>query len=679
MASSEANSATPLNSISLNVQRQSNIQDKSMNHHNMANSIVKHVKITINNHDVLPGEEDDDDDNKDEEGSTEVTKVEKNESRSISSQSTSSSGTDGTDIVKLGRSKDSPTLTSKKLVALFIGDLDEKVTEKNLRDTFNKFDSFVSAKICIDSNTKKSLGYGYLNFSNEEDAERVIEEFNYIPIFGREVRIMPSLRNSFYRKNIGTNVFFSNLPLENLALTTRVFYDAFKKYGKILSCKLDRRKNIGFVYFEKDSAAKQAIAEYNGKEFYGNNILCGIHFDRNVRKSPEFEKRKARLEDMTLVKESLVMDNNQEIPSGSKMKGPHPNAVFIKNLPLNPDSDLLLDYFSQIGPVKSIFTSNVSKLNSAWAFITFKKGSDAQDAIDSLNHSQLLGRTIELSRAQKNFQTDIDAANAGAGNNSGGTTRSNDSDPCSTQHSSSYKLTVYLSSLSSICSEQFLQCFCAEERIKTKRISIRFYDEATLTFSGFVQCQTRNDANRLFELLNNKLLGDSTVKASWKPSKEAKPINTAVATVPITPHLKLQQHNHKKPTTSVNIRREPYIYRAPAPEYRGYNPLKNKMLQQQVLMAPLNVKAVAKDPNAKEALAALKKEVRRYIDFLKFPLATREQNLSIISKYILEVFYQNRVEAITRVLLMKQNHNYFERQFQEQVEESIAQLGLEGR
>ncbi|AMD22145.1 HGL195Cp [Eremothecium sinecaudum] len=676
---SEANSATPLNSISLNVQRQTNVQDKAISHHNVANSIVKHVKITINNHDVSPGEEDDDEDedNKDDEVATDIVKLDKNESRSISSQSTNSSGTDGTDIVKLGRSKDSPTLTSKKLVALFIGDLDEKVTEKNLRDTFNKFESFVSAKICIDSNTKKSLGYGYLNFSNEEDAERVIEEFNYIPVFGREVRLMPSLRNSFYRKNIGTNVFFSNLPLENLALTTRVFYDAFKKYGKILSCKLDRRKNIGFVYFEKDSAAKEAIAEYNGKEFFGNNILCGIHFDRNVRKSPEFEKRKARLEDMTLVKESLVMDNNQEIPSGSKMKGPHPNAVFIKNLPLNPDSDLLLDYFSQIGPVKSIFTSNVSKLNSAWAFITFKKGSDAQDAIDSLNHSQLVGRTIELSRAQKNFQTDIDAANAGSSSNAAGSAKSTDSDG-SPQHNSSYKLTVYLSSLSSICSEQFLQCFCAEERIKTKRICIRFYDESTLTFSGFVQCQTRNDANRLFELLNKKLLGDSTVKASWKPCKEAKPINTAVAAAPAASQLK-PPNSHKKPAAPVNIRREPYIYRAPAPEYRGYNPLKNKMLQQQVLMAPSNAKPVVKDPNSKETFVALKKEVRRYIDFLKFPLATREQNLNIISKYILEVFYQNRIEAITRVLLMKQNHNYFERQFQEQVEESIAQLGLEGR
>lgn len=131
-----------------------------------------------------------------------------------------------------------PCVTSQKVSSLFIGDLDPNVTEKMLNDTFRVFPSLISVKICVDSETGISLGYGYLNFYSSKDAETAIETFSYVNLFGREVRIMPSMRNSYFRKNIGTNVFFSNLPLEQPALTTRVFYETFREYGKVLSCKL---------------------------------------------------------------------------------------------------------------------------------------------------------------------------------------------------------------------------------------------------------------------------------------------------------------------------------------------------------------------------------------------------------------------------------------------------------
>lgn len=200
----------------------------------------------------------------------------KDENSSVSSRSSQS---ETSDVVKLNytngdsaanvgiKAKLSSTLESKSVVALFIGDLEPTVTENRLREIFGKFRSLTSVKICVDSNSGKSLGYGYLNFANSEDAENATEEFNYRPIEGQEVRIMPSLRNSFYRKNVGTNVFFSNLPLEDPRLTTRVFYDTFKKYGKILSCKLDKRKDIGFIYFNNDQSARKVIKDYNGKEF----------------------------------------------------------------------------------------------------------------------------------------------------------------------------------------------------------------------------------------------------------------------------------------------------------------------------------------------------------------------------------------------------------------------------
>lgn len=130
--------------------------------------------------------------------------IEKDENNSTSSRSSQS---ETSDIVKLagsscaaantGFERKNTTLESKPTVALFIGDLHKRVTEDVLETYFSKYNSLVSTKICKDSSSGESLGYGYLNFSKQEDADLATEEFNYRLIMGNEVRIMPSLRNTF--------------------------------------------------------------------------------------------------------------------------------------------------------------------------------------------------------------------------------------------------------------------------------------------------------------------------------------------------------------------------------------------------------------------------------------------------------------------------------------------------
>lgn len=597
----------------------------------------------------------------------------KNENKIESITSSCSSETDVTDIVDLENLNDNSMITNKKIVSLFIGDLNEKVTEEMLTQMFNKLPSFISCKICIDKNTDQSLGYGYLNFYSKEDADKATEEFNYIPILGKEIRLMPSIRNTFYRKNIGTNVFFSNLPLENPSLTTRVFYDEFKSYGKILSCKLDRRKNIGFVYFENYTVAKEAIHQNNGKIFYGNEISCGIHFDRNVRNSPEFEKRKANLEDTPIIKESLLIDDEsaklQVHSAHSNSKNSHPNSIFVKNLPINQDSDEVMEHFSRLGPIKSIYLSNVEKFNSSWAFITYKKTSDAREAIKSLNQTFFKAKTIDVSKAQKNVNSNSKVGNLNKYINL----------PINNSDSTFYKQIVYLSNLSSICNYKFLECFCHQERIKFKRIYVRYYDEFTSTFAGYIICHTKNDSSRLFELLNKKLLGDTVIRASWQPLQDANYIDTS--------QIPLKQ----KSATSI-MDKCVLPHNIPSVSYENNNSFKNtfenpsritlshftgQFAQMNDNMA--NVNTLQEAQASKHLMNELKNEVKKCIDFLRYHLATRKENITTISFYMFEVFYQGKQEILAKVLLLKQHHNYFEARFQDQVHEAINQLGLQGR
>ncbi|CDO91896.1 unnamed protein product [Kluyveromyces dobzhanskii CBS 2104] len=677
-------------------------------------------------------------------------------SLSSATDSRGSSSTDTTstcsDVVNLSNSKHSTqqtnTMRSEKQTALFIGDLPGNVTERMLNDIFSKFKSFNSVKICVDSNTKKSLGYGYLNFGDLKDAESAVDEYNYMPIFGREIRMMPSLRNTYFRKNIGTNVFFSNLPLDNTKLTTRVFYDEFKKFGKILSCKLDRRKNIGFIYFENDSAAKEAISQYNGEQFFGNTIMCGVHFDRNVRKSPEFEQKIGRINNLTVVKEKLEIEDADETCTpvethddtnhSTSKKGdstvaiddntvdktakspveentresklPHPNAIFVKNLPINPSHDSLLNFFSKIGPVKSVYTSDVSKFDSSWAFITYKRIQDTKVAIEKLNGCKYMKRVIEVKKAERNHLEE---------NNIENNTRPNN-----------YKKTVFLTNLSIICNEEFLNFFCGQERIKTEQVVVKYYDEKTDTYSGYVKCATRNDAQRLFELMENKLLGDSEVKASWKQLSDVK-------LVEIEPSYRSGASFNDKRNRGLT---QGYLYRAPAPNYRPpkvtrntnnapgmklpqknsiqYHKNLNPHLQQQPhqyqlqntyhyggnmsqAMLPRSSVAIGNSSinkgaglgvgadelsrkaysyeAKKQLITMLKKETKRCIDFLQHPVATRDENISTIASYIMDVYYKPNYDALAQLLLLKTSNNYYERVFQSQVELAIEKLGLQER
>jgi polyadenylate-binding protein len=97
-------------------------------------------------------------------------------------------------------------------------------------------------------------------------AEKALDTMNFEPIKGRPCQIMwcqcdPSLQ----RSGVG-NIFIKNLDknIDNKAL-----YNTFSTFGNILSCKIELDENkiskgFGYVHFETQEAADQAIEKVNG-------------------------------------------------------------------------------------------------------------------------------------------------------------------------------------------------------------------------------------------------------------------------------------------------------------------------------------------------------------------------------------------------------------------------------
>lgn len=72
---------------------------------------------------------------------------------------------------------------------LYVGGIPYSSTDSSLRDTFAKAGNVVSATIIIDRMTGRSKGFGFVEMSNDEEAQKAIEMFNDQDFEGRKLTV----------------------------------------------------------------------------------------------------------------------------------------------------------------------------------------------------------------------------------------------------------------------------------------------------------------------------------------------------------------------------------------------------------------------------------------------------------------------------------------------------------
>ena len=84
---------------------------------------------------------------------------------------------------------------------IYVGSLQFKMTEAELKELFEEYGEVTSAKIIIDKYSGKSKGFGFVEMPNDEEAKKAIKELNGAEIQGRNIIVNESIERTDKRSN----------------------------------------------------------------------------------------------------------------------------------------------------------------------------------------------------------------------------------------------------------------------------------------------------------------------------------------------------------------------------------------------------------------------------------------------------------------------------------------------
>jgi len=72
---------------------------------------------------------------------------------------------------------------------IYVGNLHYGITEDELRELFEEYGEVMSVKIITDKYSGRSKGYGFVEMSDDKEAQKAIETLNEADLKGRNIRV----------------------------------------------------------------------------------------------------------------------------------------------------------------------------------------------------------------------------------------------------------------------------------------------------------------------------------------------------------------------------------------------------------------------------------------------------------------------------------------------------------
>eukprot|EP01084_Bolivina_argentea_P204346 348957_1 len=175
---------------------------------------------------------------------------------------------------------------------IFVKNLDQRVDDKILYDTFNVFGEILSCKVQINKFTNKSLGYGYIHFTNTQSAQNAIKGVNGIKILNKPIYAQTFIpKHQRIKTQHFTNVYVKHIPQSFDQQKLKTLFE--KTTNGTITHSSFWRKPYGIsacLNFSDPNHAKLAIEKLNKYNIDGYQLYVARAQKKSQRQ--EFLKRK---------------------------------------------------------------------------------------------------------------------------------------------------------------------------------------------------------------------------------------------------------------------------------------------------------------------------------------------------------------------------------------------------
>ena len=291
---------------------------------------------------------------------------------------------------------------------IFIKNLDKRIDNKALFDTFSDYGNILSCKVAVDLQGE-SKGYGFIHFENTEAADNAIERVNGKSILDRVV-FVGHFRSKQERKaelgdraNRFTNVYVKNL---DTATTEAELRKVAESHGAVTSITIMMgdesppvSRGFGFINFENAEEAAVAVEAMNNKTIGDSEkeIFAG----RAQKKEERQTELKKKFDDLRAERQQKYQGVN----------------LFVKNLDEECSDDQLRKEFEAYGTITSARVMTEKKtvpptagqeggpvekeVSKGFGFVCFSTPEEATKAVTEMNGRMIGTKPIYVALAQR--------------------------------------------------------------------------------------------------------------------------------------------------------------------------------------------------------------------------------------------------------------------------------------
>ncbi|KAL5548346.1 hypothetical protein UlMin_003577 [Ulmus minor] len=300
-----------------------------------------------------------------------------------------------------------PGSGSDEVRSLWIGDLQQWMDENYLLTCFAQTGEAINAKVIRNKQTGLAEGYGFIEFASRAAAERVLQTYNgaLMPNTDQNFRMnWATLGAGERRQDDGPEhtIFVGDLAADvtdyMLQETFKTVYQTVKGAKVVTDRTTGRSKGYGFVRFSDEGEQLRAMNEMNGQ-------FCS---SRPMRIGPAATKKPVGVQQY----QKASYPNSQ---GNAGESDPNNTTIFVGGLDSSVNDDLLRQVFGQFGELVHVKIP----VGKRCGFVQFVQRASAEQALATLNGTQLGGQSIRLSwgRSPTSKQSQPDQAqwNGGGG------------------------------------------------------------------------------------------------------------------------------------------------------------------------------------------------------------------------------------------------------------------------